>query len=101
FEQCAGAATVLHGRPRFETMHADGVEGEFEQELGSFFEYARPPERRADGEAPFGRPEARFRLTHLEDADRRVEACDRHREARIRPELPLTQRPGDESLEAL
>ena len=59
------------------------VEREVDDQLRAFLEHARAPERRADREAPLGGAEARLELAHLEDADRRVDAVRRDREAGV------------------
>ena len=59
------------------------VERELEQHLGAFLEHAGAPERRSDREAPLGRLEPGVAVANLEDSDRRVEALERHGEARV------------------
>src|SRR5436190_448937 len=60
---------------------------------------AGAPELGADGEAPLRRVEARAEVAHLEDADGRVVALQRHGEARVLPGFALAVRPRDETLE--
>ena len=57
-QQGSAAPSVPDRRARFQAMHAECLERELEDEPRALFEYARAPERRADGETPLGRAES-------------------------------------------
>src|SRR6185436_10589214 len=100
FPQRGVAAAVQDRRARFEALHAERVERKTGDQLRPVLEHARAPERRTDGKAPFSRSESAPEVANLEDADGRVVTDDRHGEARVGAGAALTQRPGDEALEA-
>src|SRR6185503_3168139 len=97
----AVAAAVLYCRTRFQPVSTNRIERELENEFGRLLEESGPPERRPQCKAPFRIAEARLCLTHLDDADRGVEALQRHREADVGSGHPLSECPRDESLESL
>ena len=94
-------ARVLEARASFQPMNADDVEREVHHEFRSCPEHARAPERRSDGETPFGRSEARFELPQLKEANGGVEAVDDDGEGGLHPYRSLSVGPVDESLEAV
>src|SRR5438477_6696417 len=80
----AVAAAVEDRRARLEPANAHRLEDELEDQLRAVPEHAGAPEARAERESPFRGVEAVAEVTYLEDADRRVVAAHRHREAHIR-----------------
>ena len=81
-------------------MRFGRAEHEIERQFGARGEHARTPERRSDGEAPFRGAEIALARSHLDDADRGVEAFECDGEAHVRSGDPLLERPRDEPLES-
>src|SRR6476646_12083759 len=82
--QRAVAAAVQDRGARFEAMHAERVENEFEHELRAVLKHPGAPERLAQRKSPLGVLKPLPEIPHLEDADRGVEAAERDREAHVR-----------------
>src|SRR5436190_14425155 len=61
-----GAAPVPDGGARFEAVHAERLEHEFKDQVGTGLEHAGAPERRPDRKAPLRRRERRLELADLE-----------------------------------
>ena len=79
----AVAAAVGHRRARFETVRADHVHREVDDQSRALGEDPGAPELRADRESPLGGAEAALERAQLEDADRGVHAVGHDREAGV------------------
>jgi hypothetical protein len=74
---------------------------EREDPFRSLLESTGAPEAGADGKSPFSNIEPRRQRSHLNDADRLLEARGHDAEADVAAGGALTVGPVDESLEAL
>src|SRR6058998_2191037 len=99
--QCAVAAAVFDDGAGFETLDRQGLEREVDYAACRCLKDSRPPEGRADREAPFGQAELVVERAHLDDADRIGSARGDDAEADVLALGLLATRPGDELPESL